>query len=182
VSGGTTALVVAIVGVFGTLFAPIVSQRLTAQARRDDFERERTQRNDEYAREQQQARASSKRNCYLSLSQSAGRYHSELMNYLYKINLKTHDEDARTTLDEARFRFNASQHEIRLTGTLKVVERSDTFSEEIAGLFAATMRLAQGNPEPDDSFEKLRARIFTMWRQVWPPLLIAMREDLGVED
>ncbi len=182
VSSSTTALVVAIVGVFGTLFAPIVSQRLTARARRDEFERERTLRNDEYAREQQQARFSNKRNCYLSLSTSAGRYRSELMRYLYRVDHETLDENARPTLDEVRFRFLTSVYETRLTGNLKVVERLDILREEIAEAYAATMRLAEGNPEPGGSFEEIRALIFTMWGRAWPPLLMAMREDLGIED
>jgi hypothetical protein len=54
VSSNISALVVAIVGVFGTPFAPIVSQRLTAQARREEFERDRDHQSDIYSREQQQ--------------------------------------------------------------------------------------------------------------------------------
>ncbi len=102
-SSGITALVVAIVGVTGTLFAPIVSQRLTARARRDEFERERVHRNDEHVREQQKTRFSEKHNRYLSLSISAGRYRIELMKYLHMVHLETLGENARTTVDEARF-------------------------------------------------------------------------------
>ena len=181
-SSNISSLVVAIVGVFGTLFAPIVSQRLTAQARREEFERDRDHQSDIYSREQQQARFLEKRNCYLSLSMSAGRYRSELMRYLHKVHNKTLDENARPTLEETRVRFLASVYETRLTGRLKVVERLDMLREEIAKTYAGTMNLAEGNPGPNGSFEEIRASIFAVWEQTWPPLLTAMREDLGIED
>jgi hypothetical protein len=182
VSSSISALVVAIVGVFGTLFAPIVGQRLTARTRREEFERDRDHKSDEYVREQQRARFSEKRNCYLSLSISAGRYRSELMRYLHKVRIKTLDENARPTLEETRYRFLASVYETRLTGRLKVVERLDTLREEIAKAYAATMNLAEGNPGPNGSFDEIRASISVVWDRAWPPLLIAMREDLGIED
>jgi len=47
-----SALIIAIVGVVGTLSASIISQRLSARARRDELEIQRLQRRDEYDREQ----------------------------------------------------------------------------------------------------------------------------------
>jgi hypothetical protein len=129
------------------------------------------------------SRFSEKRNCYLSLSMSAGRYRSELMRYLHKVHNKTMGENARPTLEETRVRFLASVYETRLTGRrLKAVERLDMLREEIAKTYAATMNLAEGNPGRNGSFEEIRASLFAVWEQAWPPLLTAMREDFGIED
>ena len=47
-----SALIIAIVGVIGTLSASIISQRLSARARREELEIQRLQQRDEYEREQ----------------------------------------------------------------------------------------------------------------------------------
>jgi hypothetical protein len=55
------ALIIAIVGVMGTLSASIVSQILSARARREELEMQRLQRRDEYEREQDRSLLESQR-------------------------------------------------------------------------------------------------------------------------
>ena len=85
-TASSTALVIAIVGVCGTLFAPIVSQTLSKRARREEFELQRKQRVEEYERDHRKESLAGKRNCYLSSMLTARRYRQELMNHLYVVN------------------------------------------------------------------------------------------------
>jgi hypothetical protein len=52
VSAKTSAILIAPVGAFGTLVAPIISQRLSARAKRDEFEMQKSQRLDDREQEQ----------------------------------------------------------------------------------------------------------------------------------
>lgn len=95
-----TALIVAIVGVLGTLLAPIVSQRLSARARREEFEMQRTQQLDEYRRQQEEKVLMAKRACYITVISSARRYRLELMRYLFAVKEGAVDDTAGSRLEK----------------------------------------------------------------------------------
>jgi len=78
-SNGVSAIVIAVVGVLGTLAGAIVSQVLSARARRADFEMQREQRKEEYVQERQKTDLANKRSCYITMMASSRRYRIELM-------------------------------------------------------------------------------------------------------
>lgn len=180
-NAAVTALIVAIVGVTGTLLAPIVSQRLSARARREEFELQRVQRQDEYKREQQEKTLSAKRACYITVISAGRRYRLELMRYLYAVNERTVGDDARERLEEARFAFNTSLAETELTAAGPVLEALDPIRKGLSESYAAIMNLEQGAQQFNGSFEEIRAVLLKLW-DAWPPAHAAMRDDLGVKD
>jgi hypothetical protein len=176
-----TALLIAIVGVIGTLLAPIVSQRLSARARREDFEMQRSQRQDEHYHEQQEKILANKRTCYITMISAARRYRLELMSYLYAVNRGTVDDGARDRLEEARLAFNTALAETQLTATTPVLEALEPISKGMRESYTATKNLEQGASGLDSSFEEIRTFLLKLW-DVWPRLHEAMRDDLGVKD
>jgi hypothetical protein len=181
-NSATTALTIAIVGVFGTLSAPIVSQRLSARARREEFDQQRLHRTDEYAREQNDKVFTAKRNCYLGLFIATRRYRAELMSYLYAVNRKAVNEAAQSRLEEARFAFLASVSETQLTGNRTVLDALRPIRAGNTKGYAAIKGLEEGHPEPDGSFEEIRAFLYELWDKGWPQVVEAVRADLGVVD
>ena len=115
-NASVTAVIIAIVGVIGTLLAPIVSQRLSARARREEFDLQRLQQQEEYYRGQQEKVLANKRSCYITMISATRRYRLELMNYLYAVNENTVDSEAKSRLEEARLAVNTSLAECPFTG------------------------------------------------------------------
>jgi hypothetical protein len=177
-SAAVTALVVAIVGVIGTLIAPIISQRLSALARREEFDQQRIQRQDEYEREQQEKALAMKRACYITVISGARRYRIELMRYLYAVKDGTLDNGAQTRLEEARLAFNTSLAETELTASPPVLEALDPIRRGLSESYSTIMNL--GIPQLDDMFEEIRNFLLKLW-DAWPPAHAAMRVDLGVK-
>jgi hypothetical protein len=177
----TSALIIAIVGVIGTLAASIVSQVLSARARGRELELQRLQRHDEYDREQRQSVLANKRSCYITMISATRRYRLELMSYLYAIHRQTVDKGATDRLEEARLAFNTSLAETQLTGTLPVVEALEPIRVGLAESYTAIRDFEQEAPESDGKFEEIRAQLFKLWDQ-WPGLHTTMRHDLGVGD
>src|SRR5689334_2662310 len=117
-----TALVIAIVGVIGTLSASIATQIMSAKARGDEFSLQRSHRQEDYAREQAEAVLAQKRSCYVSMMSSSRRYRVELMNYLFAIKRGSVVNEASMRLEDARLAFSVSFAEAQLTGSLPVRE------------------------------------------------------------
>jgi hypothetical protein len=101
-SNNTGAITIAAVGVLGTLAAAIVSQLLSARARRDDFEMQRSQRQEDYSHKRQEAELANKKSCYIAMMASSQGYRVELMNYLYMVKREAVDSTARSDLEDAR--------------------------------------------------------------------------------
>jgi len=181
-NAGTTALIISIVGVIGTLLASIVTQRLSAVARREELKQQRLLGQDEYEREQRDKVLANKRTCYVAMISTTRRYRLELMSYLYGIKQGAVDNEAETRLQDARLAFAMSLAETQLTGTIPVLEALEPIRKGMAHGYAETKELEQGpSPESNSSFEEIRTFLLKLWDE-WPTAYAAMRSDLGVED
>jgi hypothetical protein len=181
-SATATAVGIAIVGVLGTLLAPIVSQRLATRARREEFDQQRIVQMEEYTRQQSEQVVATKRRCYLALFIACRHYRVELMNYLYAVKRKEVNEPTLSRLEEARLAFMASISETQLIASLTVMATIDPIRHANSRTFGAIKNLEEGHPEPDGSFEEIRAFIYTIWDTEWPRVVKAVRADLGVAD
>ena len=177
----TVALVIAVVGVLGTLAGTIVSQVLSARARRADFDMQRSQRREDYIHERQKADLANKRSCYIAMMASSRRYRVELMNYLYMVKQKTINSDARNDLENARRAYLDSIAEVQIVATLKVLSTIDPVGSGLSKAYHAIKQLQSGEPEPDGSFEEIDRFLKELWDQ-WRYMREAMRQDLGIED
>jgi hypothetical protein len=177
-----TALVIAIVGVCGTLFAPIVSQTLSRRARREEFELQRKQRAEEYGRDHQKESLADKRKCYLSAMLTGRRYRQELMNYLYVVNRDRTSGLSSEQLEDARHAYNASFAELQLTGTRPVIEAMEPIRLRLARIYEGIKNIEEGRPEPRQSFDELKKSLLMIWDDEWPAVIVAMRADLGIND
>jgi hypothetical protein len=181
-TASSTALVIAIVGVCGTLFAPIVSQTLSRRARREAFELQRKQRAEEYERDHQKESLAEKRNCYLSAMLTARGYRQELMNHLYVINRDRTIGVSSDQLEDARHAYNSSTAELRLTGTKPVIDAMEPIRVRLARSYEGIKNLEEGRPELGQSFDELKKSLLMIWDDEWPAMVAAMRADLGIND
>jgi hypothetical protein len=180
-SANLSAILIAAVGVFGTLAAAIVSQRLSAHARRDEFEMRKSERLDERQHEHQQVAFATKRACYIALMANARRYRIEIVNYLRRVKAGTVDVTDRGELEAARRAYIASSAEAQLTASLQVLGVMEPFHAGLSNAYRAARFLEAGNPEPGGSFVETEAFLDNLWNQ-WNEMREAMRHDLGVDD
>ena len=180
-NAAVTALIVAIVGVVGTLLAPIVSQRLSARARREEFEMQRTQQQDDYRRQQQEKVLMTKRVCYITVISGARRYRLELMRYLFAVKESGVDDAARDRLEEARLAFNTSLAESELTAAGPVREALNPIRKGLSDSYKAIKDLENDIPQVNGSFGDIKSFLLKLW-DAWPPAHAAMRDDLGVKE
>lgn len=180
-SASTTALVIAIVGVCGTLFAPIVSQTLSRRGRREEFELQRKQRAEEYERDYRKESLADKRNCYLSAMLTARRYRQELMNHLYVVSSERATVSSEQ-LEDARHAYNSSFAELQLTGTKPVIDAMEPVRVRFSRSYEGIKNLEEARPEPGQSFDELKKSLLMVWDDEWPAVITAMRADLGIND
>lgn len=180
-SADTSAIAIAAVGVLGTLVAPIVSQRLSTRARREDFEMQKSQREEDYVREKRDAELASKRSCYIALTAASRRYRVELVNYLYGVKRGAVSEESRIDLEGARRAFIASVAEAQMVATVKVLSTLGPVNDGLSRAYGMIKDLQNGEQDEDGSFEDILQFLTKQWDQ-WDGLSDAMRNDLGVED
>lgn len=181
-SASLTALIIAAVGVIGTLVSPIVSQRLSAMARREEFELQRSQRKEEHDRDREKDALDNKRRCYISCTSAARLYRVELMNYLFAVKRDRANDEADVKLMEARSAFSASFSEVQLTGVAAVRDAVMSLRDGLSQAYQAIRRLEDDMPKRDESFKEIDDSLISLWKFEFAAMHEAMRADLGISD
>ncbi|MCY0934588.1 hypothetical protein [Streptomyces sp. H34-S4] len=176
---GLIALGAAVVGVTGTLLATVVSQRMLARVQAAQFDREQRDAHTRWLRDQELAELSRRRDCYTAANAAYRRYRIALMNFLWAVHRAQATPADRAVVVEARGCHHAAFAEAQMIASADVLAELDRMTQIIAGAHARTMRLADGIPEPDGSFEEIHAELLTI-TQRWVGMRGAMRSDLGL--
>jgi hypothetical protein len=177
-NNSNSAIVIAALGLLGTLAAAIISQLLSARARQADFEMQRSQQQGDYAHERHVAELATKKSCYIAMMTSSRSYRVELMNYLDMVKQQTVRPAARDDLENVRRACLASLGEAQIEASLKVLSTIDPVNSELAKAYHAINFLEAGRPEPNGSFEEIHESLTELWDQ-WGHMSTAMRHDLG---
>lgn len=176
-NNSTGAIIIAIVGVLGTLGAAVTSQLLSARARREDLKIQQ----EDYIHHRQEAELANKRSSYIAIIASSRTYRAELKDYLYMVKHKTVDSTARSDLHEARRVWLANFSEVQIVATVKVLSKIEPVNAGLADAYRATKRLEAGEPGSDQSFEEIDRYLTGLWDH-WGNMREAVRLDLGVAD
>ncbi|WP_411105557.1 hypothetical protein [Streptomyces sp. cmx-4-9] len=173
------ALAVALVGVTGTLLAPVLSQRLVARIQSQQFEREERLGELRWQREQRVAEQAARRACYVTANAGYRRYRQELMLFLWLVRKGEDTARGRSDLEDARRGMHAAFAEAQMTASDAVLAELDGMTRALAGTYARVLRLEEGDPYQDGSFEDIHAELLAL-RERWERMRDAMRADLGV--
>ncbi|MGW5640592.1 hypothetical protein [Streptomyces sp. NPDC003832] len=177
---GMTALVVAVVGVAGTLLAPILSQRLLGRMQGEQFERQQQAAHTDWLREQEKVELAERRSCYVMTNAAYRRFRIQLMDYLWHLNRGTADAEARAELTAARDAHNAAFAEAQMVASGAVLTHLDDMATALHAAYVKIVYLERGDPHadgsPDDIDRELRGlgdRSHEMRR--------VMRADVGID-
>jgi hypothetical protein len=176
-SDDLNALIIAAVGVFGTLSASVVTQILSARTQRRVFEVQGKARREEYQHEQQEAALAIKRSCYIAMIANSRRYRLELMNYLYTVKSQAVSDSATAELEQARRSYSTSAAETELTAGLDVLTVIKAVDDILAGSFRSIKELERADSQADSSFKEIRITLARFW-DLYPEMQRAMRQEL----
>jgi hypothetical protein len=165
-----TAMITAVVGVLGTLFAPVLSQRLTARQRAEEAQVAEHRR-----------RFEERRDAYTAMNRSSRQFHTLLKDALHRIRDGVYTELERDQLEEARRDYRDRYAEAQMVVPERILDASRSVNQVLAGADAVVKRLDRGLARDGESAEEAlvelkaaEARLAAMRR--------LMRADLGVTE
>ncbi|MFE2284006.1 hypothetical protein ACFXDJ_07535 [Streptomyces sp. NPDC059443] len=176
---GLIALGAAVVGVAGTLLATVLSQRMVAGVQAAQFEREQRVAQARWLREQELAEQARRRDCYTAANAAYRRYRIALMSFLWLVHRARATAEDRAALEESRNAHHAAFAEAQMIASAAVLGELDLMTRTLAETYRRTLRLEEGDPAPDGSFEEIHAELVGLW-ELWENMRDAMRADLGV--
>ena len=168
---GAGALIVALVGVVGTLLSALLTQRAAERSWRR--EQERAERAQARTRE-----AEERRTCYVALNTASRQYLAALTDQLHAL-IRTEDPRAvRQRLTEARDLHRDVYAEAQMRLPDPVLALAGEVTHALGTLYGRLRRLDDGVPRPGDSLDAAQGEIDALWERL-RELRRGMRADLG---
>ncbi|MFD4944329.1 hypothetical protein ACFVYE_17055 [Streptomyces sp. NPDC058239] len=165
-----TAMITAVVGVLGTLFAPVLAQRLTVRQRAEEARLAGEQRKFEERRAQ-----------YTAMNRASRQFHTLLKDALHRIRDDVYTEQERGQLEEARLDHRDRYAEAQMIVPERILQASRDLNRVLAAGDAAIKRLDRGLARDGESVERALEEL-----RAADPCLDTMRElmrqDLGITD
>ncbi|MFH8975503.1 hypothetical protein [Streptomyces sp. NPDC017890] len=186
-------LLIAMVGVAGTLGAALLTQNRADRTKRMELQAAAEQRREEHGHAEEMLRAEQtrqrqleslerRRACYITLNTSARQYLTAMTNYLHALQRGEDVSPRLTDLEAARLTYRDSYAESQMIAPEAVSRASSTAKKR---LNAAYGRLRKYGSAPSDHAEELANLEAEFREEVWPylgELKQSMRADLGVDD
>ena len=127
----TTTLLVAVLGVAGTLSSPVLGQRIASRARQQEFDLESQQRREEREAAQREAAFEERRAMYAALNTAARQYQQELTAYLRAISSNSVTDESRADLTKAREGFRELYSDAQMILPDRVLEQAMSVSASL---------------------------------------------------
>ncbi|MEU5319405.1 hypothetical protein AB0G67_22105 [Streptomyces sp. NPDC021056] len=169
-TAAVTAMITAVVGVLGTLFAPVLSQRLTSRQRAEEAEVAERRRLFE-----------DRRTAYTAMNRASRQFHTLLKDALHRLRDDVYTDHDREQLEEVRREYRDRYAEAQMVVPERILQASRAVNEVLAGIDAVVKRLDRGRARDGESavralldLKEAEPRLSEMRR--------LMREDLGVAD
>lgn len=164
------AMVTAVVGVLGTLFAPLVT---TWAAKRQRAEERRTEEN--------RRRFEERRSAYTAMNRASRHFHTMLKDALHRLRDGVYTDDDRVQVEEARRDYRDRYAEAQMIVPETVLRASREVNVVLAAADATAKRIDRGLTRAGESAEQALLDL----KEAEPRLTAMrriMREDLGLPD
>ncbi|WP_328633425.1 hypothetical protein [Streptomyces sp. NBC_00356] len=102
------------------------------------------------------------------------------MKFLWTVHKGAVTPEARELVEEARSNHHSVFAEAQLIASATVLAELDQMTTTLSQLYQRIMRLEEGDPAPDGSFNDIRTDFVRLWDQ-WERMRSVMRTDLAVE-
>ncbi|MFC9594256.1 hypothetical protein ACFTUC_31315 [Streptomyces sp. NPDC056944] len=188
-----TALLIAVVGVAGTLGAALLTQNRADRTKRMELQAAADQRREERDHAEQLRRAEldrqrasesleRRRACYITLNTAARQYVTAMTNHVHALR---RGEDAAASLErleECRAAYRDSYAEAQMIVPTAVARASGDAKDHLNEAYGMLRKYAA---DPSTYAAELAAMVPALHAEVWPYLgrmKVVMRTDLGIAD
>jgi len=184
-SAELTTVLVAVLGVLGTLLSPVLVQQIASRAKRLEFDLHRQQQLDDRSESRRREALDERRAAYAALNTAARRYTQALRAYLRAISGGEVSGEDEAALALARQAYRDLYSDAQMVFPDKVLAVASSVNEGLGDAYGKARRLESGRIAPEgrpaekdieEAQEYCRVQLYGLiddMRQV-------MREDLGV--
>ncbi|WP_371676543.1 hypothetical protein [Streptomyces sp. NBC_01276] len=166
------AVVIAVVGVAGTLGGALLTQRGAARAKRREIELVR-------GHEEVRAGLTLRRACYTALNRDSRQFATALNRHLHVMRERAVEETDREALDAAKAAHRDSYSEAQMIAPDTVLERASAVNRSLNAVYGQVKRLERDAPEAGETMATASRAQHGIWA-LTREMRTAMREDLGV--
>lgn len=180
-SNTVVPLVIAFLGIVGTLVSGLMTQRLAEKVKSRELSHSELQRTEERQYETKRATVEALRACYVILNTASLDYHSELNHFWHALRTGRVTDDMRSRLDDARREHRARYSEAQMQVPDDVLAIVDKVHRGLNRMYGALKRLDAGIPphREGESLEQVHTQIVAFWDQLGEMRRI-MRRSIGV--
>ncbi|MEU7728323.1 hypothetical protein AB0B78_24260 [Streptomyces sp. NPDC040724] len=168
------AMVVAAVGVAGTLGGALLTQRGAARAKRREMELLR-------GHEETRDYLTLRRTCYADLNRDSRQFTTALNRHLHVMRERTVEGADREALDEAKDAQRDRYSEAQMIAPDAVLGPASAVNHALSKVYGQVKRLERGGPEEGETMATVSAAQQEIWALL-REMRAAMRADLGVAD
>ncbi|MFD5876577.1 hypothetical protein [Streptomyces sp. NPDC060322] len=175
-STGVIALLVAVVGVAGTLLAPITTAWVSSRSRRQEFELQ--ERSDRAKRHIDAAETylERRREIYVALNSGARRYRFRILEDLYALRSGTGPDPA---TEAARIEFQDTYAQAQMLVPDDVLRACQTVRVALAEARKLLEALDGDSARDQQKWQEAHTFLLQMWDAIGE-MQLAMRRDLGI--
>ncbi len=191
-SADVATVVVAILGVAGTLSSPLLAQRIADRAKRQDFEFEMQRRREDRHEDDRRAATQERRAIYAKLNTTARQYEQAIYQYLRVISNGPARPGQEAELVAARETFRELYSDAQMILPDQVLAAAMEMSYGLGQAYGKARRLERrrrsepsGDPPADDLAESIEAARAYCHGDVYQLIIKVrglMRQDLGVSE
>jgi hypothetical protein len=181
-----TTVVVAVLGVIGTLSSPLLAQRIAARAKQQEFNLQSQQRREELQEAQRREAFEERRSLYARLNTAARQYNQALREYLRMVKTGSVTAEGRAELAQARDSFRDLYSDAQMMLPDRVLEAAAEVSAGLGEAYGMIKRLESGAPRAGstgsqaETVEVAHKYCSVTLYDCIADLRQLMREDLGV--
>ncbi|MET9734538.1 hypothetical protein ABZZ79_29030 [Streptomyces sp. NPDC006458] len=181
-SSTVVPLVIAFLGIVGTLVSGLMTQQLAAKAKAKELDQSARQRVQERQHETERVMMEAVRSCYVMLNTASLDFHSELNHFWHALRAGRVTDDVRARLDDARREHRARYSEAQMRVPDDVLTVIDGVHRQLNRIYGVLKRLDGGIPsglEDNESLDRAHHQITGLWEQL-TQMRRTMRRSIGV--
>ena len=178
-NSSTSALIIALVGITGTLASALLTQRGASKNAIRELERADQQRREERAYQAEKTTIDDRRTCYVALNIAARLYQTALTNYLVDLQLGAPSDEIRAAVEETRIDHRTRHAEAQMVLPDSVLEVAGAVNGNLGKFYGILRSIDLGNSNSNETLETAEARRETSW-DLLAEMRTVMRQDLGI--
>ncbi|MGI5192123.1 hypothetical protein ACQEVY_00390 [Streptomyces sp. CA-288835] len=180
-NGAVLTLVVAVVGVAGTLASALLTQRGATKAKRMELEYAERQRATDREIEERRIALETRRACYVKLHQAIRHYQAMLYNHVHTLLREATSDEQCAELEAARYSVRDAYAEALMAVFDDVMDQAVDLAARLDVVYRLVKRFDSGVQDSEDSLDDARRQLKDVSDGI-RSMRRLMRADLGIAE